>query len=137
MLLSGFLILPLYLTSNSVFSVPRALLYYVLQYQELSRDGVSLRQHLFAASVRYISNLLNDQQIQVLLSVQSKWNMNRIINNVKCASTRKWLCQSVEGQRFRAVWIVKHPSLEVSHSKVLFWLHAKFASPASLDTVSY
>ena len=126
---------PPWFTSKSVFIVPRALLYYVFQYQELSRDGVSLRQYLFAAGVRHISNRLDDQQIQVLLLIQSNWTMNQIIKSHKNASMRECLFQTVEGQPFRAVWIVKHPYLGSSHSKVLFWLHGKFTS--LIDIVEY
>jgi hypothetical protein len=114
--------------SKSVFVMPLSLFYYLTRFRELSSDEVSLRQYLFTASVRHLSHSLHDRQLQFLLSLQHNWTTKPAIERAKNLALRKHLCQDVEGQLFRAVWIVKHSSVG-SNSKVLFWIHGKFIIP--------
>jgi hypothetical protein len=109
--------------------MPLSLLYYLSQIRELSSNRVSLRQYFFTASARHLFNSLHDQQLQFFISLQHKWTTKPSIENAKKVVLRESLCQNMEGQLFRAVWIVKRPSLG-SKSKVLFWLHGKFIPPS-------
>jgi len=80
-------------------------------------------QYIFAACVRYVHSSLDDLQVQFLFLQLSRQGTKQVVDDPKNAGIRNDLDQDLVEEEFSAVWIVKHPSLGASDSKVLLWFH--------------
>jgi hypothetical protein len=115
--------LPVETTTNCSVYILRALLQYFLWSRELQATDVSFRPFIFAAGARFLSRHLDDQQLQLLISAQTNWDKEQILNSPPNEQFRELLCRPVEGEDFEGIWIIKDPSLSMPHSKVLLWFH--------------